>query len=75
MKSGRRMKKTKNNSKIMKKLAIFIIILCVIYIIINNNENVNLYYKSSANQLQYKNLSYVDLQNPSFEVDSFDDTK
>ncbi len=75
MKSGRRMKKTKNNTKIMKKLAIFIIILCVIYIIINNNENVNLYYKSSANQLQYKNLSYVDLQNPSFEVDSFDDTK
>ena len=27
MKSGRRMKKTKNNTKIMKKLAIFIIIL------------------------------------------------
>ena len=75
MKSGRRMKKTKNNTKIMKKLAIFIIILCIAFITINNKENINLYYKSSAGQLEYKNSAIVELQNPSFEVDSFDDTK
>ena len=75
MKSGRRMKKTKNNTKIMKKLAIFIIILCIAFITINNKENINLYYKSSADQLEYKNSANVELQNPSFEVDSFDDTK
>ena len=75
MKSGRRMKKTKNNTKIMKKLAIFIIILCIAFITINNKENINLYYKSSADQLEYKNSAIVELQNPSFEVDSFDDTK
>lgn len=75
MKSGRRMKKTKNNTKIMKKLAIFMIILCIAFITINNKENINLYYKSSADQLEYKNSAIVELQNPSFEVDSFDDTK
>ena len=75
MKSGRRMKKTKNNTKIMKKLAIFIIILCIAFITINNKENINLYYKSSADPLEYKNSAIVELQNPSFEVDSFDDTK
>lgn len=75
MKSGRKMKKTKNNTKIMKKLAIFIIILCIAFITINNKENINLYYKSSADQLEYKNSAIVELQNPSFEVDSFDDTK
>ena len=75
MKSDRRMKKTKNNTKIMKKLAIFIIILCIAFITINNKENINLYYKSSADQLEYKNSAIVELQNPSFEVDSFDDTK
>ena len=72
MKSGRRMKKTKNNTKIMKKLAIFIIILCIAFITINNKENINLHYKSSADQLKYKNSANVELQNPSFEVDSFD---
>ena len=75
MKSGRRMKKTKNNTKIMKRLTIFIIILCIAFITINNKENINLYYKSSAEQLEYKNSAIVELQNPSFEVDSFDDTK
>ena len=75
MKSGRRMKKTKNNTKIMKRLTIFIIILCIAFITINNKENINLYYKSSADQLEYKNSAIVELQNPSFEVDSFDDTK
>lgn len=75
MKSGQRMKKTKNNTKIMKKLAIFIIILCIAFITINNKENINLYYKSSADPLEYKNSAIVELQNPSFEVDSFDDTK
>lgn len=75
MKSGRRMKKTKNNTKIMKRLAIFIIILCIAFITINNKENINLYYKSSADPLEYKNSANVELQNPSFEVDSFDDTK
>lgn len=75
MKSGRKMKKTKNNTKIMKKLAIFIIILCIAFITINNKENINLYYKSSADQLEYKNSAIVELQNPSFEVDSFDGTK
>ena len=75
MKSGQRMKKTENNTKIMKKLAIFIIILCIAFITINNKENINLYYKSSADQLEYKNSAIVELQNPSFEVDSFDDTK
>ena len=34
-----------------------------------------MYYKSSADQLEYKNSAIVELQNPSFEVDSFDDTK
>lgn len=75
MKSGRRIKKTKNNTKIMKRLTIFIIILCIAFITINNKENINLYYKSSADQLEYKNSAIVELQNPSFEVDSFDDTK
>ena len=75
MKSGQRMKKTKNNTKIMKRLTIFIIILCIAFITINNKENINLYYKSSAGQLEYKNSAIVELQNPSFEVDSFDDTK
>ena len=76
MKSGRRMKKTKNNSKIMKKLAIFIIFLFIVWIIlINNKGNINLYYKAFTNPLQYTSSTNVDLQNPSFEVDSFDDTK
>ena len=60
MKSGRRMKKTKNNTRIMKKLAIFSIILCIACIIINNKENINLYYKSFTNQLQYKNSTNVE---------------
>lgn len=59
----------------MKRLTIFIIILCIAFITINNKENINLYYKSSADQLEYKNSAIVELQNPSFEVDSFDDTK
>ena len=76
MKTGRRMKKTKNNNRIIKKLGIFIIILCISCIIlISNKENINLYYKSSADQLEYKNSANVELQNPSFEVDSFDDTQ
>lgn len=76
MKSGRRMKKTKNKNGIMKKLVIFIIIVCIAWIIISSKGNINLYNnKLSVNHLQYKNSAYVELQNPSFELDSFDDAK
>lgn len=59
----------------MKKLVIFIIIVCTAWIIISSKGNINLYNKLPVNQLQYKNSAYVELQNPSFELDSFDDAK
>ena len=56
MKSGRRMKKTKNNTKIMKKLAIFIIILCIAFITINNKENI---IKNITKRIEQKKMKIL----------------